>query len=66
MILVVVEHDGAAPDRLSLEVLTLGRSLAASSGSFVASANDRPRVSASADRRSGAPDSCSTTTRIMR
>ena len=32
MILVVVEHDGAAPDRLSLEALTLGRTLAASSG----------------------------------
>ena len=32
MMLVVVEHDGAAPDRLSLEALTLGRTLAASSG----------------------------------
>ena len=32
MILVVVEHDGAAPDRLSLEALTLGRTLASSSG----------------------------------
>jgi electron transfer flavoprotein alpha subunit len=32
MILVVVEHHGGAPDRLSLEALTLGRSLASASG----------------------------------
>ena len=33
MILVVVEHEGGAPDRLSNEAFTLGRSLAAATGS---------------------------------
>ncbi len=32
MILVVIEHDGGAPDRLSAEALTLGRSLAGAIG----------------------------------
>ena len=32
MILVVVEHEGGAPDRLSVEALTLGRSLASATG----------------------------------
>lgn len=32
MILVVVEHDAAAPDRLSLEALALGRTLASATG----------------------------------
>jgi electron transfer flavoprotein alpha subunit len=32
MILVVVEHEGGAPDRLSLEALTLGRGLADATG----------------------------------
>ncbi|MFL5674902.1 MAG: electron transfer flavoprotein subunit alpha/FixB family protein [Chloroflexota bacterium] len=32
MILVVVEHDGTAPDRLSVEALALGRSLAEATG----------------------------------
>jgi len=32
MILVVVEHDGSAPDRLSVEAIALGRSIAQASG----------------------------------
>jgi len=33
MILVVVEHEGGAPDRLSIEAMTLGRSVAEATGS---------------------------------
>ena len=36
MILVVVEHDGGAPDRLSSEALTLGATLAEATGSPLA------------------------------
>ena len=53
MILVVVEHDAGAPDRLSSEALTLGATLAGATGSQLAVVAWGPDAAGTAGRLGG-------------